>query len=129
MESMDRVTRCMMPTGWPGFSSTEHSAGDSVRALMAEMTMAAEMVTANCAEQHAGRAGQEGHRHEHRQQHERDGDDRTGDLRHGLARRLGRRQMRLRVHDALDVLDDDDGVIDDDADGKHEGEQEMVLAE
>ena len=43
------------------------------------------------------------------------------DLRHRLARRLLRRQA-LFGHDALDVLDHDDGVVDEDADRQHHAE-------
>ena len=43
------------------------------------------------------------------------------DLVHGDARRLQRRQALLQL--ALDVLDHDDGVVDDDADGQHQPEQ------
>ncbi len=32
-------------------------------------------------------------------------------------------QLRMLLHHALDVLDHDDGVVDDDADGQHDGEQ------
>ena len=45
------------------------------------------------------------------------------DLAHGLAGRLLGREVRLLLHDALDVLDHHDGVIDHDADGEHEGQQ------
>ena len=75
------------------------------------------------AEQLAGDARQERDRDEHRQQHKRDGDDRSGDLAHGTLRRLAGRQLRMVLHHRLDVLDDDDRVIHDDADGQHDGEQ------
>ena len=67
---------------------------------------------------HAGRAAEEGHRHEDRRQHQRHADQRAGDLPHRLARRLQRRQAFL-AHHALDVLDDDDRVVDQQADGQH----------
>ena len=69
----------------------------------------------------ADRAGEERHRDEHGDQHQGDADDRSRDLAHGLAGRLLRGQPLL-VHDALDVLDDDDGVVDEDADGEHHAE-------
>src|SRR3546814_1500326 len=73
------------------------------------------------AEQLTGGAGDEGHRNEYGEQHQRDGHDRGGDLAHRLARRLLHRQTRLLLHHPLDVLDHDDGVVDDDADREHEG--------
>ena len=69
----------------------------------------------------ADRARKERHRHEYRHQHQRDADDSARDLRHRLARRLLRRQAFLG-HDALDVLDHDDGVVDEDADREHHAE-------
>ncbi len=66
-------------------------------------------------------AGEEAHRNEHRGEHQRDADDRTGDLLHRLAGRLLRRQPLFR-HNALDVFDDDDRIVDEDADGEHHGE-------
>ncbi len=70
----------------------------------------------------ADRAREERHRHEHRDQHQRNAYDCAGDLSHRLARGFARRQPFLG-HDALDVLDHDDGVVDQDADGEHHGEQ------
>ncbi len=69
----------------------------------------------------ADRAREERHRNEHGDQNRRDADDGAGDLAHRLARGLLRRQPLLR-HDALDVLDHDDGVVDEDADGEHHAE-------
>ena len=43
--------------------------------------------------------------------------------RHRLLGRLGRRELGMLLHHALDVLDHDDGVVDDDADGEHDREQ------
>ena len=43
--------------------------------------------------------------------------------RHRLLRRLGRREIRFFLHDAFDVLDHDDGVVDEDADRQHHREQ------
>ncbi len=68
-----------------------------------------------------GDAAEERRRDEHRGQHQRDGDQRRADLVHGDARGLRRRQALAQL--ALDVLDDDDRVVDDDADGEHQAEQ------
>ena len=75
------------------------------------------------AEQLAGNAGNERDRHEHREQHQRDRDDRRGDLAHGELGRVCGRKFGMLLHHALDVLDDDDGVVDHDADREHDGEQ------
>ena len=60
-----------------------------------------------------------------RDQHQRDGDERAADLVHGLVSGLARRQALAQI--ALDVLDDDDRVIDDDADREHETEQRQSV--
>src|SRR3546814_14356747 len=70
-----------------------------------------------------GGAGDEGHRNEYGEQHQRDGHDRGGDLAHRLARRLLHRQTRLLLRHPLAVIDHADGVVDDDADREHEGEK------
>ena len=75
------------------------------------------------AEKLAADAGDEGHGNEHRQQDEGDGDDRAGNLGHGLLASLRHGQLGFLVDHPLDVLDDDDGVIDHDADGEHERQQ------
>ena len=72
------------------------------------------------AEKLAADAGNEGHGNEHRQEDECDGDDRARDLGHGLLAGLRHRQLGFLLDHPLDVLDDDDGVIDHDADGEHE---------
>ena len=60
---------------------TAHKAGERVSALMAEISMTeTEIVTANCRNNVARDPRNEGDRHEHGQQHERDCDDRPGDL-------------------------------------------------
>ena len=69
----------------------------------------------------AGGAGEERHRHEDRGEHEADAHERAGDLVHRLARRLERRQSFL-AHQAFDVLDHDDGVVDEQADRQHHRE-------
>ena len=58
-------------------------------------------------------------------QHQRDGDQRAADLVHGPVRRLLGRHALAQV--ALDVLDHDDGVVDDDADRQHQAEQRQVV--
>ena len=68
----------------------------------------------------AADAGDEGHGNENRQQHQGDGDDGAGNLGHGLLAGLCNGQLRFLVDHPLDVFDDDDGVIDHDADGEHE---------
>ena len=70
----------------------------------------------------AGRSGEEGHRHEHRDQHQRDAHDRAGDLVHCLAGRLERTEPFL-AHDPLDILDHDNGVVDEDPDCEDHAEQ------
>ncbi|MNS93646.1 hypothetical protein D3C72_1278310 [compost metagenome] len=66
-------------------------------------------------------AREEGHGHEHGRQHQRDADDRAGNLAHRLAGGLLGRQMLFR-HDALDILNDDNRVIHQNADGENHGE-------
>ncbi|MNQ58052.1 hypothetical protein D3C85_722410 [compost metagenome] len=65
--------------------------------------------------------GQEGGRNEDRRQHGGDGQDRPRHLVHGRARRLLGRLAQGDV--PFDILDDNDGVIDDDADRQHQTEQ------
>ena len=71
--------------------------------------------------QQAGDTGNEGRRNKDGGQDESDGDDRSGDFLHGLHGRVVRRHSLFNV--VLDGLDDDDGVIDDQADGEHEPEK------
>ena len=75
------------------------------------------------AEQLPADARDEGDRHEHRQQHEGDGENRAGDLGHRFLASFRHRERRFFLDDPLDVLDHDDGVVDDDADGKHQRQQ------
>ena len=112
-------------SGWmrpcAGTISFEHIIGVSVRATTPEKKIAAASVMRELAEQPAGVAGHEGERHEHRHQRRGRGDDREADLAGAVE---GGEQRRLAVLDAaVDVLDLDDGVVDDDADGEHDGEQ------
>ena len=68
-----------------------------------------------------GQARDEADRDEHRAQHERDRDDRTAHLVHRFARGVTRRKSERDV--ALDVLDDDDRIVHDDADRQHQTEE------
>ena len=66
-------------------------------------------------------AGDEGGRQEHRDQHQRYGDQGAADLVHRLVCRFLGRHALGQV--ALDVLDHDDGIVDHDADRQHQPEQ------
>jgi hypothetical protein len=68
------------------------------------------------------RTAEEEQGHEDRGQHHSDGDDGVDDLTHGLARGVARTEAFL-AHDALDVLDHDDGIVHHDGDRQHHGEQ------
>ena len=70
----------------------------------------------------ARQAAEESDGHEHRTQHEHDGDHRAGHFLHRLDGGFARLKVLL-AHDALDVLQHDDGVVDNDADGQHHAEQ------
>ena len=69
----------------------------------------------------ADRAAEKRHRYEHRRQHGGDADQRTGDLVHRLACGFLGREL-VFLHDALDVFDHHDGVVDQQADRQHHGE-------
>ena len=71
---------------------------------------------------HTRRSAEERHRQEHRGQHHADADQRAGDFVHRLARRVLRAEP-LVDDQTLDVLDHDDGVVDQEADGEHHTEQ------
>jgi hypothetical protein len=60
---------------------------------------------------------------EHGEQHQGDGDDRRGHLRHGLFRCFRRGQLRFRFEDVLDGFDDDNRIVDDDADRQNQCQQ------
>ena len=76
-------------------------------------------------EEQPGDAGDEGGRHEDGAQREGDRDQRPADFVH---RPMGCLQGRHAVaHVALDVFNDDDRVVDDDADREHEAEQGQVV--
>jgi hypothetical protein len=73
------------------------------------------------AEQEAGLAGDEHDRHEHRADDERGRDDGEADLARAFE---GGGERRLPFLDpVVDVFEHDDGVVDDDADRQHHGEQ------
>ncbi len=67
-------------------------------------------------------AWEEGHRHEHGDQHDANHHDRAEHLAHGVDRRLPRRFLVLG-HVPFDVLDHHDRIVDDDAGGEHDAEQ------
>jgi hypothetical protein len=75
----------------------------------------------NCEllEESAAQARYEGDRHEDRQKHKGNGDDRAGDFAHCAPRRVSSRHAGVLLHHALDILDHDNCVVDDDADGEH----------
>jgi hypothetical protein len=128
---LDRVelrstTRWKRP-GSPPFSSSADIIGDTVSATNARDHHRAGKREGELAEQRAGEPFGEAERREHRDQRQRHGDDRAGDLAHAGDRRLERRQPLLDV--AVDVLHHHDGVVDHQADGQHHGEQRQVLIE
>ena len=63
--------------------------------------------------------------HEHRREHQADGDDGAGDFAHGDDGGLPGGKPAFHV--VLDGLDDDDGVVDHDADGEHQAEEREVI--
>ena len=77
------------------------------------------------AEELAGDAAEEGAGQQHRAEHQRHGEDRPGDLVHCLDRGFAHGQAL--VQPALDVLQHDDGVVHDEADGQHQPEERQVV--
>ncbi len=69
-----------------------------------------------------GRAAEEGHGQEHGREHRGDADQGARDLAHRLDRRLFGREA-LFLHDALHILHHHDGVIHQEADRQHHGEE------
>jgi len=66
--------------------------------------------------------GKKGDRHEDGDEHQRGGDDRAGDFLHGVGGGFdGLCSPSCKM--ALDVFDDDDGVVDDQAGGQGDAEQ------
>ena len=70
----------------------------------------------------AGDAAEERDRNEHRTEHQHDGHDGTGDLAHRFDGGFLRRHLVV-PHQALDVFEHDNRIVDDDADRQHHGEQ------
>ena len=101
--------------------NTEHIIGDRVSATMPEMIDRAGQREGEFAEERAGEAGQQADRRIDRGQRDGHGDDRPDDLARADERRLDRRLALLDM--AVDVLDHDDRVVDDQADGQHHGQQ------
>jgi hypothetical protein len=101
------------------------SAGLSVNETKQEMIVEAAIVTANwrknSPEIPAIKAGGD----EYRAERQRDGDERAADLVHGPPSGFRRRITDAQV--AFDILDDDDGVVDHDADGEDQSEQRQVV--
>ena len=108
-----------------GRSRSAASAGLSVSELNAEMTVETAIVSANCRKNWPVMPLMNAHGTNTATEHQADGDDRAGHLSIALMRRVARRQAVLDV--VLDGLDDDDGVVDDDADGQHQAEQRQVV--
>ena len=83
-----------------------HRDGDGDRELLVEL---------------AGDAVEECHGHEHRAQHQGDGDDRARHLPHGQVRRF--QWLRAGLDVALHVLHHHDGVVHHDTDSQYQPEQ------
>ena len=64
-------------------------------------------------------------RHEHGAQHQDDGDQGGPDLVHGPARRFERGIPLFQI--ALDILDHDDGIVDDNSDREHQSEKRQIV--
>ena len=103
-----------------GRSHIAASAGDSVSALNAEISTEIAIVMANCLFKLPWMPPMNADRDEHRRQDQRDADDRPRDFLHRLQRRVARRHALFDV--MLHRLDDDDRVVDDEADGEDETE-------
>ena len=89
-----------------------HDSGDEQRAGEREREL---------AEQRSGEAALERDRRVDRRQGDGHGDDRRHELPRGVDRGLERRFPHVQV--PLDVLDHDDGVVDDETDGQHDRQQ------
>ena len=70
-------------------------------------------------------ATEEGNRHEDGREDDGDGDDWSLDFIHGALRRIDRRQALFHV--LFDILDDDDSIIDDEADGEDHREERQCV--
>jgi hypothetical protein len=74
----------------------------------------------------AGGSREERHRHEHRHQDDADDHDRAEHLAHRVERRL-HCVLAFLAHMPLDVLDDHDGIVYDDARREHDAEQRQRI--
>ena len=99
----------------------EHSIGVSVSATKPEISTRDRHRDAELVEQSADAAGEERHRHEHRDQRDGGGEDREADLLRAVERRAHAALAHLHV--AVDVLEHDDGVVDDQSDRQHQRQQ------
>src|SRR5205814_8293879 len=81
---------------------------------------------AELVEEAAGDRGHERHRHEDDDQRQRGGHDRQADVGGGLAGGLERPHLLL-LDEPEDVLQHDDGVVDDDADHEHQGQHRHAV--
>ena len=99
--------------------------GVIVTALIAEMIVDTEIVTANWRKNWPVMPPNEGARHEHGAQHQGHRDDRPGHLIHRLNGR--RANVEPGRHQSLDVLEHDDGVVHHDADRQHQAEEGDVV--
>ena len=108
---------------WRALSRMAQRAGERVRGVDGRDDHRHRHGHRELAEEFARNAGDEGDRHEDREEHQRDRDDRCGDLPHGAARGFRRRDGRILFEMVLDRLYHDDGVVDHDADRQHEGEE------
>ena len=70
----------------------------------------------------AGNTAQKRNRHKHRTQHQHNGNDCARHLTHGFNGGLLGWQAAL-FHQPLNILQDDNGIIDDDTNRQHHGEQ------
>ena len=94
-----------------------HNAGDHDRDSDRDRKLSIEL---------AGEAAEKGHWDEHGAEHEHNGDHRSADFLHRLDRSLAW-ALALRRHDALDVLEHDDGIVDNDADRQDETEKRQEI--
>ena len=117
--------RASGPRGLARRSSIAERAGESVRALKAEMRTEIAIVTANCCSG-ALDAAHESDGHEHRGEDQRDA---TTGPRPPASPGGSRRAATCLPRCVLDRLDDDDGVVDHEADGEHEAQRESELIE
>ena len=105
-----------------GFRRTPHKAGVKVRATKGRDDDGNGDGHSELLVEDARDAADEGDRDENRGQDSSRGDNRPLDFFHGRFRRVLGRQFILG-HMLFDVFDDDDGVVDDQADGQDHGEK------